>query len=458
MGNGIVSGPGFRFPRLVRVLAAVTAVAWLRPGAAGGLDFREIDSFAVPTNATMMVFAPEAGVLVLKNSGSAAAVIDVATRQSALRLANGLFTDITLSPSRTYAFLADYGGENIGYGTPASPSYVHRLDLFDWTWEIRSAYIAGNVQAISDVQVVLKSLDQWVSFTNNAWGTGDALVLLSTPSPAWWAGVYFGDFRWDSRYGRLIHGNSNLSSQEIQAFRIVDNNFVPQEGSGTYGTAQGYGGTVVLATDGSAFYYGRLQVDPLDVTHNTRVFPEKIYAANGRIALGNGNVYHAPTGALLGTLPFQTTVYAMNPDGEDFWAYDALTTTVHHFLPAASFYTVTPCRLVDTRDAPGPFSGPALTSGAGRTFVLAGRCGIPSTAAVLAANVTVTEPTAPGFLTIYPADAVRPLASNVNYSAGQTRANNAQLKLAPGGDVVVYCEQSGGGTAHVFIDVTGYYQ
>jgi len=202
----IVSGAGVGFWQRVPVLALVNVfVAWLRPEAAGALDLREIDAFAVPTNATMMAFGPEAGVLVLKNSGSEVAVIDVATRQSSLRLANGTFTDITLSPSRTYAFLADYGGEDIGYGTPSSPSYVHRVDLFDGAWEVRSAYIAGNVQAISDVQVVLKSLDQWVSFTNNAWGTGSALIPLNTPGfpgPAWYATVYFGDFRWDARRER----------------------------------------------------------------------------------------------------------------------------------------------------------------------------------------------------------------------------------------------------------------
>jgi hypothetical protein len=120
-------------------------------------------------------------------------------------------------------------------------------------------------------------------------------------------------------------------------------------------------------------------------------------------------------------------------------------------------YTVTPCRLVDTRDAPGLFSGPALVGGAGRTFVLAGRCNIPPTATALAANITVTNATAPGFLTINPADATRPLTSTLNYSANQTRANSAHLKLGPGGDVIVYCGQASG-TAHVVIDVSGYYQ
>ena len=125
--------------------------------------------------------------------------------------------------------------------------------------------------------------------------------------------------------GRLLHGNSGSSSQEIQAFRLVDDEFVRQEGSGVYGSASGHGGSVVLASDGSAFYYGRLQVDSLDVAHNTRVFPEVIYAANGLFAFGSGNYYDARTGIRLGSLPFSATVYAMNSNGNDFWAYDPAT-------------------------------------------------------------------------------------------------------------------------------------
>lgn len=302
---------------------------------AAALTYYDVDHFAVPTNATMLIYAPATGALVLKNSQSAIVAIDVASRQATTRFANLRFTDMTLSPSGRYVFGADYGGENIGYGTPANTSYVHRLDLTDMSWDIRTAYIAGNVQAFSDTQVLLKSLDQWVTFTNDAWGSGTALVPLNTPTlgfgPGYYASVYFGDFRFDVRTGRLLHGNSAESSQEIQSFRIVNNEFVKQEGSGIYGSAQGYGGSVVLATDGSAFYYGALQVDPLDVTHNLRAYPEVIHAANASIALGDGKFYDAHTGALLGSLPFSTTVYAMNNSGDDFWAFNAATTTVHHF-------------------------------------------------------------------------------------------------------------------------------
>lgn len=447
--------------RAFAIGAACVALSLLFPAPLAA-TFQDVGSFSVPTNARELIFSPAANALVLKNTASEIVAIDLGTQGLTFRLAINQFTDMSMSPSGRYVFAADYGGENIGYGTPSGQSYVHRLDLVTKMWEIRTAYIAGNVQAVSDTQVILKSLDQWVSFTNNDWGSGSALVPLNTPSGSWgpgyYASVYFGDFRYDVRAGRLLHGNSNLSSPEIQAWRLVNNEFVRQEFTGTYGSAQGYGGTVALATDSSAFYYGRLQVDALDVTHNLRVFPELIFAASGQIAFGNGNYYDAQTGALLGSLPFQTTVYALNPEGDDFWAYDPTTTTVHHFAVPLQFYTLTPCRVLDTRNPTGPYGGPALVAGADRPFVFAGQCGIPSTAKAVSSNVAVVSPTdGPGFLTLFPGGTPRPIFSAINYIAGKTRAKNAIVQLGSAGDVTVFCGQ-GTGTAHLVIDVNGFFQ
>ncbi len=298
-------------------------------------QLNDVEDIIAPTNATALIYSPEHNSLVLMNSGSAIITIDLGTLNTTTHFSNWNFTDMSISPTGNYVFAADYGGENIGYGTPANQSYVHRLDLSTDTWETKTAYIAGNIQTVSDDQFILKSIDQWVTFTNNSWGTGSAVIPLNTPSGSWgpgyYAGVSEGNFRYEVDTGRLLHGNSGDSSQEIQAFKIINNNFYPQEGSGIYGSAQGYGGTVALATDGSAFYYGELQVDPLDVSHNLRVFPEMIYAATGDIAFGNGNYYDAHTGVLLGSLGFQTTVYGLNANGTDFWAYDSAANLLRHF-------------------------------------------------------------------------------------------------------------------------------
>jgi hypothetical protein len=121
------------------------------------------------------------------------------------------------------------------------------------------------------------------------------------------------------------------------------------------------------------------------------------------------------------------------------------------------FYTVTPCRLVDTRRPAGPFGGPGLAAGASRVFALAGSCGIPLSARTLVVNVTVTRSTSGGNLRIYPAGIPPPSSSTINYQAGQTRANNAVVGLDTAGAVAVFCNQPSG-TADLVLDVVGYFQ
>lgn len=448
-----------RRPRVGSAAAGIAAAIFsLVPSVALSANlYGDVSSFTVPTAASALLYSPVANALVLRNSASQVVAIDLATQKVAPQLAVTRFTDIALSPSGRYAFAADYGGENIGYGTPSSPSYVHRIDLTTKVWDMRSAYIAGNVQAVSDTQIILKSIDQWVTFTYNEWGSDTALLQLTFYYPV----AFFGDFRFETRSQRLLHGNSNLSSQEIASWRLVGVNFVRQEASGVYGSAQGYGGTVALATDGSTFYYGRLQVDALDVTHNLNVFPEAIYAANGDVAFGKDHYYDAHSGALLGSLPFSTTVYAMNAAGGDFWAYDPATTTVHHFVPTGSaFYTVTPCRLFDSRTAVGPESAaPSLGSGEVRVLEIATRCGIPQSARSLAVNLTSTGAAAAGSVKIVRGGrAPQAVGVSVFFRAGQTRASNGVLDLPLDGSATVAVVNGSPGQVDFVMDVSGFFE
>jgi hypothetical protein len=113
--------------------------------------------------------------------------------------------------------------------------------------------------------------------------------------------------------------------------------------------------------------------------------------------------------------------------------------------------------VADTREPAGPYGAPALQAGDTRAFVMAGRCEIPADADALAVNVTVTEPTTAGYLTIYQAGVPLPLASTINYRAGQNRANNAIVPLGTNDSIAVFCAQSSG-TTHFIIDVVGYFR
>jgi hypothetical protein len=79
------------------------------------------------------------------------------------------------------------------------------------------------------------------------------------------------------------------------------------------------------------------------------------------------------------------------------------------------------------------------------------------TARSVAFNFTVTRPSYPGHLTIYPTGTPLPLASTLNYGIDQTRANNAIVALGSTGEVSVYCGQPTGMT-HFIIDAVGYFE
>jgi hypothetical protein len=121
--------------------------------------------------------------------------------------------------------------------------------------------------------------------------------------------------------------------------------------------------------------------------------------------------------------------------------------------------TLSPCRVLDTRNATGPLGGPALGGGASRTFVLTGTCGIPKDANTLSVNLTVVSPSAGGDLVAYPATLpAPPPTSTISFRAGRTRANNTHLLLATDGTGQVTVKNNAAGSLHLVLDVNGYYR
>jgi hypothetical protein len=158
--------------------------------------------------------------------------------------------------------------------------------------------------------------------------------------------------------------------------------------------------------------------------------------------------------------------------GSNPWPWvDPTGTTKLYTLPAKArfesqpavrgrFYTLPPCRVVDTRNPAGPLSGPALVPFATRDFMLVGYCGIPADARAVAANVTVVNPTSAGFVKVS-IPSTPSLNSTVNVVAGKSRANSIVVGLslgrsAPQPGVSV----SNGLSTHVhfLLDVVGYFK
>jgi hypothetical protein len=125
---------------------------------------------------------------------------------------------------------------------------------------------------------------------------------------------------------------------------------------------------------------------------------------------------------------------------------------------ATALYTLTPCRVVDTRLSSGvPVGGPALAANVPRNLPIAGSCGVPATAVAVVLNVTVTQPTGGGYVQLDGTG--HPGAfSTLNYPAGATRANISFSSLSPSGALTALASQANGTTVHLLVDVTGYFQ
>ncbi len=115
---------------------------------------------------------------------------------------------------------------------------------------------------------------------------------------------------------------------------------------------------------------------------------------------------------------------------------------------------LTPARILDTRNGNG-YSGPKPGADTTITLQVAGRAGVPATgAAAVVLNVTATAADGPGFVTVWPSDQPRPLASNLNLSAaGQTIPNLVTVPLGADGAVKLYTFAG----AHLIADVAAWF-
>ncbi len=122
--------------------------------------------------------------------------------------------------------------------------------------------------------------------------------------------------------------------------------------------------------------------------------------------------------------------------------------------PDGLYNPVVPSRILDTRTGNGSPQAP-VGPGAFINLQVTGRGGVPATGvAAVALNVTVTNPTLGGYLTIYPAGSALPLASNLNFPAGATVPNRVVVKLGTGGQIAIF---NGYGSTNVVVDVNGWF-
>ncbi len=132
------------------------------------------------------------------------------------------------------------------------------------------------------------------------------------------------------------------------------------------------------------------------------------------------------------------------------------------------FNPVTPARILDTRcsTTPQPSYCPsenlpsvnatltAIPGGSSITVQVAGEANIPTDATAVVGNLSATDGTGSGYLTIYNATTV-PTTSDVNFSAGSTNANMVISGLSSSGSLNI--ANGGGHRVDVLFDVSGWF-
>jgi uncharacterized repeat protein (TIGR01451 family) len=225
---------------------------------------------------------------------------------------------------------------------------------------------------------------------------------------------------------------SNAGPNAATGATVVDT--LPEEITGATWTCAGAGGGICAASGSGN----------INDTVNLPVGGTVAYSLTGTIdasargSLGNTATVAAPAGI-----------------GDPNLANNSATDT--DVLPGVDYFTLAPCRVVDTRGG-APIGGPVLQGQETRVFTVANICGIPTTAKAISLNLTVTQPGAVGHVRLFPAGQALPTISSINYAAGQTRANNAVIKLNASGAMSAFIAQAAGTTVHLIIDVNGYFQ
>jgi uncharacterized repeat protein (TIGR01451 family) len=275
---------------------------------------------------------------------------------------------------------------------------------------------------------------------------------------------------------QLFDASSATIASGIHTVTIREDDLVCLSGtksvSGTFTAGGAVDYTVVLANAGSHSHRDNAgheftDVLPSSLTLDSVTASSGVGSRTGNTAFWDGTV--APGGSVAIALhahlnPDAAAQLVANTGNLSYDLHDAgtnaqtaVTNRVAFMVGSGpiSFYTVAPCRIVDTRNPNGPVGGPALRAGSSRVFPIASYCRVAPGAISVSLNVTVTGATASGDVALYPAGITPPVSSTVNYVAGVTRANNAVV-LLNGGQLEALCRPTG--TTHLIIDVNGYFQ
>ena len=174
------------------------------------------------------------------------------------------------------------------------------------------------------------------------------------------------------------------------------------------------------------------------------------YAASG---LPPGLAINPATGLISG-VPTTVGRNTVTVTATDATSASGSTTFTWRVQVAGTLATVSPARVLDTRTGNGAPQRP-LGPGADLVVQISGRGGVPAGGvAAVVANVTVTQPAAPGWVSAWASGSPMPAVSNLNFATNQTVPNLAIIPVGPDGAIRLH--NGSGGSVQLIADVSGY--
>ncbi|HAP76793.1 MAG TPA: hypothetical protein DCR14_12005, partial [Acidimicrobiaceae bacterium] len=369
-------------------------------------------------------------------------------------------TSITAGDFHTCALLADGTITCWGYGIGGRLGYGNSNDIGDNETPGTNPVNGGivdmpGIQAVTAISAGSShTCALFVDGTVTCWGMGNS--------------------------GRLGYGNLNdIGDNETPATNPVNGGIVDLPGSHAV-TALAGGGfhTCALFTDGTVTCWGLGSVGRLGYGNENTIGDNENPAGNpvngGIVQLPDNQPAAAISGGTAHSCAILTdrriTCWGISNFGQ--LGYGTTSTIGDDETPAANpvnggivplpnhlfaidYRALTPSRLLDTRPTGATIddlfeAGGQRPAGSVLQLDVAGRGGVAADATSITLSVAAVQPTAGGFLTIWPCAAAQPNASSLNYAAGVNTANTVITGID--GGVCIYTSQA----TQLIADVVGY--
>ncbi|NNN20882.1 MAG: hypothetical protein HKL80_02610 [Acidimicrobiales bacterium] len=263
-----------------------------------------------------------------------------------------------------------------------------------------------------------------------------------------------------------------FSSSSGTAWSSINGNAISQVDNGVVIDS----GEIYLATNGEGVIQTSLpEISPtvLASTPPNQSYSTSMAASGGTSPynwsiisgyLPNGLTLNSSTGTISGT-PTTTGWYGFTIQVSDSNGLVGSPVKFEITVGSPDGYTpVSPTRICDTRAVSSSTltnqcnTLPNTTLGTNSTLNVQvtgvfGTSVIPSNATSVVMNITATNTTQPGYLTVYPTGSTRPVSSNLNFIAGETVPDLVEVGVGTNGDITIYNFM---GSTDVLVDIEGY--